>query len=331
MQELVEKINQLPPDLKKIFERIYEIKIEGAQLKLPAQLKEKYGQAAEQEIVLIKNKILYQETAFNLWRAKRPQPKNADKRGLNVDSGGQTENAICSFCNPEAMTPEDEIGRLENEAAITASNLAKSLSQHSLVIFKKHELADLSESDLKQALTLTGLWFEKVAGEYKFFIWNQAERAGASLSHPHFQIFAADHLPAKLEFLQERLNQYQKLLKADYLANLFSIHQALGLAIEIDGLKIIVSLTPFKEKELIILGNQLSQVNALAKVLLAYQNLSDSFNFFWLKNKGLGFLVDRGQLDKKNSDIGSLEIYAYSVVGFNPLDFASSFFPKLKS
>ncbi len=326
MDELIEKINQLPSELKILFNRIFDIQVLTAKIKLPENLKEKFQNAENQKILIIKNKILHQETVFNIWRSKRPLPF--------IKKEEIEDEKICSFCYPRELTSEDEIGRLENERAITAANLAKSLKYHSLIIFKKHSIFDLEKDDLLQAFNLSEDWVEKIflydlKLKYIFLIWHHGYRAAASLIHPHFQIFAHYDLPGKMNFYQQKIIEYNQFYQSDYFKDLFLIHRFLDLAKEIEGIKVIASLTPFKDKELILLGKNKSIITDL---ILEYRKFSFNFNFFQINqflDNTLSFLVDRGESNNKTSDIGSLEIYAYSVVGFDLLKFAREIFSKL--
>ncbi len=348
MKELLAKIQNLPIELKEIYDKIYEIKIFDDKMKIPEQLKEHFAEASEQEIIVITNKILHQETAFNLWRNKRDEPvvdgtpsgellKN--EFTPSEASSLALSEAKCPFCNPREMTPEDEIGRLENEGAITGSNIADSSKYHSLVIFKKHNFSDLDKNDIVKAFELAKLWFQEIIIfdeklKYGFLIWNQGYRAAASISHPHLQIFATETLPEKFEFIKDNISNYQQKYNSNYYDDLFLLHNYLGLAKKFGEIKIIISLTPLKDKEIVILMQQNEfDIKNLNNVIDAYKKFSESFNLFLLKEPygGLpsGFIVDRGDPDKKNSDMGSLELYAFSVVGFDLENFAKKFLGSL--
>jgi hypothetical protein len=314
--EIFEKIKKLDKNYRILFERIYDAKEEIGIQKFTKDLEKKYKNLKEQKITVIKNKILLKETHFNLLRGKRQKP-----------SFEKIIEEFCPFCDPKKYTPEDEIGRLENKYSITSSNLLKGAKNHSLVIFKKHK--DIGLKDIKGALELSFLWFKKNKGN-KFLIWNYLWRSGASISHPHFQLYSLENLPEKLKFIKERINWYKKSYKSDYFDDLFKLHKKIGLAKESKGLKILIELAPFKEKEVIILSKDWEEnIKELSKLLFLYKKISESFNLFLFYDgdfKKLGFLVDRGSLNELNSDIGSLEIYSFSIVSSDPFKLAKNLF-----
>ena len=94
--------------------------------------------------------------------------------------------------------------------------------------------------------------------------------------------------------------------------------------------KIFVSLTPFRDKETIIYGKSMNSIKeALPIVLKSFYKISvRSFNIFFylppLNEKGniiIKFL-DRGNLSHKNSDVGSMEIFATPVISDDPFKVA---------
>lgn len=321
MEELLQKIETLSEEHKKIFGRIYEIKTEEAFQYFPENLKAKFVDAEKQKIFIIKNKILNQETHFNIWRSKREEPKEESSK-IFYDP----------FCEPLKNTPYDDLGRLENERAITASNLAKISKDHSLVIFKEHNKENISEEDIEKGLELSLSWFNKKGSKVKVLIWNFGYRAGASIIHPHFQIFSLDSIPAKIEFLLNKTNEYKKKFNSDYLNDVFEIHKNLGLAKELKNIKVFVNITPFKDHELIFYFLDFkNSIKEISKLLYVYKSLIENFNLLICESEDIkiGFLVDRGLTSKINSDIGALEIYAFSVVGFDPIDFSNNLFSNL--
>lgn len=321
MEKLIERINSLSKEDKEKFDRIYEFKIEEAKQFFPEKIKEKYKEQEIQKIYIFKNKILNQETHFNIQRAKRKEPIQ-EKFEITYDP----------FCNPLEETPYDDLGRLENEKAITASNLAKISRDHSLVIFKEHDRENLKKEDIEKALRLASEWFRKKGNKVNLLIWNNGYRAGASIEHPHLQIFSFDTLPAKIDSLYQKLIEYKNKFNSDYFEDLFEIHNKLGLAKKLNEVKIIVNLSPFKDNEIIFLFENLENNLTDVSILLnAYHQISSNFNLLICDSEILkiGFIVDRGESSKINSDIGSLEIYAFSVVGFDILEFTENLFSSL--
>ncbi|MFZ8848015.1 MAG: hypothetical protein ACO2O4_02125 [Minisyncoccia bacterium] len=320
MEELIKIIEQLNNPL---FYRIFDFKVEIAKQKFPEKLKEKITEGEEQKIFIFKNKILNQETHFNIWRAKRKEPHKENVEEITYDP----------FCNPEEETPIDNLGRLENDYAITASNLAKISSFHSLVIFKKHRRRELNFDDFYNGLILANEWFQRQAFLVKVLIFNYGLRAGASISHPHFQIFSLENIPSKIQDFYKKINEYKKTYNSDYLEDFFKVLNQLNLAKQINNLKFAINLTPFKDKEIIFWSKNLKEsIKEISLILDVYKELSENFNMFLIEFNEtlLGYLVDRGESSKINSDIGALEIYAFSVVGFDLLEFSRDFIQKLE-
>ncbi|MCS7183726.1 MAG: hypothetical protein NZ866_00005 [Patescibacteria group bacterium] len=318
MEELFQKINNFSEVDLNLFQRIFEVKKEIAELKLPQIIEDKFKDAQKQEIIIIINKILNQETHFNIWRARRTEPQ---KENIKI------ENQYDPFCDVLNSTPEDEFGRLENESAITASNLTKSSKNHSLIIFKNH---NFNENDIKNSLLLANNWFSNFEEKIKIIIWNYGFRSGASIFHPHLQIFSLEDIPEKIKYHLDKYKNYQEKFKSDYLNDIFYLSEKLNLAKKKNDFNLIVSLTPMKDNELFFWGKDfLTNYSELAKLIYSYFNLGiENFNFFLIQMPSffLGFLVNRGESKKINSDIGALELYAFSVVGSNPFDLFNKLF-----
>ncbi|GIW65775.1 MAG: hypothetical protein KatS3mg094_294 [Candidatus Parcubacteria bacterium] len=317
-KELFKRLNRLKNKERNIFNRIFEIIDEKAYLKLTPKLLKNFSQAQNQTIVIIRNKILNQETHFNFWRSIRKEPRK----------NNELKNEYDPFCDVYNLTPEDNFGRLENKSAITASNLAKSTKNHSLVIFKKHFF---NKNDIKNSFSLAIEWFSKFNSSYRIIIWNYGYRAGASIFHPHLQIFALDYLPLKINYLFEKFKEYKNKYRSDYLEDIFLLSKSLKLGKNINNLKACINLTPFKDDEIIFFnqGGIKNNLEGLTNLVYKYYFLGiENFNFFVIEYNSniLGFTVNRGEANKINSDIGALEIYAFSVVGFNPFNLANKLF-----
>lgn len=322
MEEILKKIENLNEKNKEIFNRIYELKVEEAVQYFPESIKEKFRDAEKQKIIIFKNNILNQETHFNIWRGKRKEPTKQLEEQQKYDP----------FCNPQEETPYDDLGRLENEKAITASNLAKISKDHSLIIFKEHRKENITNEDIKKALELAINWFKKKSKQSNILIWNLGFRAGASIEHPHFQIFSFDNLPSKIEYLYKTFLEYENKFKKRYFDDLSLLYKELGLFYALNDIQIFVNLTPLKDNEIIFtFENFENSLNDISKLLNAYKEETENFNLLICNSDliKIGFLVNRGESSKINSDIGALELYAFSVVSFDPLEFANNLFSKL--
>lgn len=326
MDELIQRLGCLNESEKKIFDRIFSYQIDNISQVVPPEIFARYGSKVEnQELLRVRNKVIFQESLFNVWRGRRPEPIKDFKPPVDD-----------IFSQPEKTTPIDEVGRIESNFSLTASNLTKIARHHSLVIFKNNNPFNLSQIEIQDSFQTAFEWFKKIKVQDEkvqtpIVFWNFLYRAGASVFHPHLQILYLDQLPAKLEFLSDRAGEYEKKFGSNYWQDLFLVSKSLGLAKEIgNGFRILVSLTPAKERELIILVDQWSGcLDRLAGLIEKYINLgSQSFNLFLVggdeKSKPIGFIVDRGPLSEVNADIGSLELYAFTVVSFDPFAFAQT-------
>jgi hypothetical protein len=130
---------------------------------------------------------------------------------------------------------------------------------------------------------------------------------------------------------------------SDYFSDLVTVHEALGLGLspppesppDVRGF---VSLTPKKEKEVVLLGSELGEPlrRFFANVLECYtRDLGvSSFNvaFYmpplaptgedWSSFMVAIHLVDRGDPASHTSDIGAMELYAAPVVSSDPFKVA---------
>jgi hypothetical protein len=147
------------------------------------------------------------------------------------------------------------------------------------------------------------------------------------------------HYP-KIEHLRRAALEYRDTHGSDYFSDLHRAHEALGLALPgSSGARGLVSLTPIKEKEVVLLGPDLGEPlrYLLTDVLSRYtRDLGvASFNvaFYMPPTSPLGEdwsrfpvvirVVDRGDPANRTSDIGAMELYAAPVVSSDPFRVAS--------
>jgi len=303
---------------EKIFSQIFDYKVKEIILN---NLPEKYSDFQKQKLIFIKDKILEKEVIFNLSRKKRPLPVSETK----------IENQD-PFCNYQNETPFDELGRLENEFSVIVGNLSKMADYHSLVIFKKHDFDKLEENDFISAINLAKSWFQQIKNfdkeiKTEILIWNYHFRSGASILHPHLQLLAYIDIPLKVERLKEKLANYQKKYNNDYFEDYFYLTSKANLGKEENNLKIWVSLTPEKENGVNFYGDIFQGAKILWQTLKKFLNSGvQSFNLFYLLDLGYGFFVDRGEINKLNSDFGSLEIFGIKIVSSDPVKLAEVLF-----
>jgi galactose-1-phosphate uridylyltransferase len=293
-----------------------------------------------QRIVNIFNEWTGQGTLYNSLRSRRP--------GMNIDLAEKRNKLMqlirnskknCDFCSPEEKTPEDVFGRVRGTHSITAANIAKYDVWSSLVIFKKHNPLEFNQEELSDYLDTSFTWYETVYNEdndykFPFFVWNCLPRAGASLVHGHSQILMTkDRSYARVESLNRAIQAYKNDTKGDYLNDLYTVYKALGLSYEIGKVRLFASITPVKEKEIIIISpgspSKLDQTkNVIYNTLRCFIDDMgvESFNMS-ISCPGMDEddkfpyiirIVDRGDISKSTADMGGMELYGSTVVAEDP-------------
>jgi hypothetical protein len=151
----------------------------------------------------------------------------------------------------------------------------------------------------------------------------------------------------KIEALRRAIEHYRQQHGSAYLDDLWRVHAALGLGHERHGCRVLVHLTPIKEKEVLVVGQAVDEpfVRAIHDVLRCYIDALGvvSFNLVlyqppigpapesWADFPVVVRLVDRGDPINRTSDFGSMELYASSVIASDPFKVADalreSFFP----
>jgi hypothetical protein len=306
------------------------------------------GYVQKQKIVRVTDRITLEGTLFNELRASRPIDVGEDTPDLlrrEIESIREED----PFCAPEERTPEDVFGRVRGSHSVSASNVAKYDGFHGLVVFEDHDPLCFTPKKIDDYVSVALEWMRRAFEEdpeakYPFFMWNCLWRAGGSVIHGHAQITVAHgaHYP-KVERLRRAALEYKSTYDSDYFSDLVTVHEALGLGIspppesppEVRGF---VSLTPRKEREVVLLGPELGEplCRFFANVLGCYtRDLGvSSFNvaFYmpplaptgedWSSFPIVIHLVDRGDPASHTSDIGAMELYAAPVVSSDPFQVA---------
>ncbi len=345
ISRILDIIDGLPEDVQTLFNRFYDVSVNMGKLVPPEEMHEwieeniaSLEQVTEQEIVRIENKITHEATLYNELRAKRP----IDSK-MNEDLEAILNNKEdCDFCHPLDKTPADSFGRLHGKHCITASNIAKYDALHGLVIFNRHYPLVHDEELIKDYVETARRWFERAHQQHQDMIfplimWNCTWRAGASITHGHWQLLLTSRPYPKVAFLNECRNQYNTRYATSYLDSLYTIHKALGLGFQWKGIKLLVHLTPIKEKECMFFGA--SSGEGLAHVIARlvgfyYAKGVRALNLAiylpplqpaqgWEDFPVVGRLVDRGNPMSNTTDIGAMELYACSVVSSDPFKLAA--------
>ena len=296
-----------------------------------------------QRIVKVTNRVTLEGTLFNELRANRPLDTS-----ISVDLEREIEaTADDPFCNPVSGTPADIFGRVRGEYATTAANIAKYDGFHGVIVFDDHNPLQLTPAKVSDYLQVGLEWCRQAyeadsEARYPFLMWNCLWRAGGSIIHGHAQVTATrdSHYP-KVERLRRSALGYAAENGANYFEDLYRVHDALGLGIPLDGARAFASLTPVKEKEILLVhpGPPNTELGHHVGALLQryVQSLGvRAFNVAFLmpplaptNEDWSGFptvvkIVDRGDPANRTSDIGAMELYAASVVASDPFRVAEA-------
>src|ERR687893_167253 len=338
-------ISALSPEDRILANRIFDVSLTTGRLDPPEAMQawiEKSFASVDnvtaQRIVKVTNRVTLEGTLFNGLRASRPLDT-----GVSLDLDREiaaTEGD--PFCHPKGGTPADVFGRVEGEHAITASNVAKYDGFHGVIVFDDHNPLHLTPEKVAGYVSVGLEWSRKALeadpeARYPFLMWNCLWRAGGSIIHGHAQVTATrgTHYP-KVEHLRRAALSYGAEHGSDYFDDLCRVHEALGLAIPAEaGVRAFASLSPVKEKELVVIGQSPDDehlrrtVGALLRDYvhsLGVQAFNVAFyvpplspaDEDWSEFPTVVHLVDRGSPANRTSDIGAMELYAASVVASDP-------------
>lgn len=337
-------ISALSTEERTIADRIFDVSTTMGRLVPPeamhAWIEKSFGsidRVTAQRIVKVTNRITLEGTLFNELRASRPLDTGVS---LDLDREVATTGGD-PFCNVEVGTPADVFDRVKGEHATTASNIAKYDGFHGVVVFDDHNPLHLTPEKVAGYVSVGLEWCRKALetdpeARYPFLMWNCLWRAGGSIIHGHAQVTATrgSHYP-KVERLRQVASAYKREHGSDYFEDLYRIHDSLGLGIPLEGVRAFASLSPIKEKELVVIGGDpgdASLSRAVGALLQGYvHDLGvSSFNvaFYmpplalteedWSDFPTVVYIVDRGDPANRTSDIGAMELYAASVVASDP-------------
>ena len=343
--DLPDLLEALTPDARALAGRIFDVCATPGRLDPPqamhAWIEKSFGSVdavREQRIVKITNRVTLEGTLFNGLRASRPLDT-----GVSVDLEREIEATVGDpFCNPEEGTPADVFGRIRGEHAITASNVAKYDGFHGVIVFDDHNPLHLTPEKVADYIAVGLEWSRRALetdpeARYPFLMWNCLWRAGGSIIHGHAQVTATRgaHYP-KVERLRRAAAAYGAEHGSDYFDDLYCIHDALDLSVPAQsGARAFASLSPTKEKELVVIGGSPEEdplqltVGALLEGYVRTLGVR-TFNvaFYmpplvpgdedWSQFPTVVYLVDRGSPANRTSDIGAMELYAASVVASDP-------------
>ena len=337
-------VDALPDEERSIFRRIFHISETNGTLIAPVTMhpwiEKLFGSVdtvASQKIIKVTNMVTLEGALFNELRASRPIQGNGRRPPACLDDPNPWDDPLC---NPFAATPKDVFGRVEGKYCITASNIAKYDGLHGIISFRDFDPMNFGMNEIADYIDVGWRWARRAhvadpLAKYFLFIWNCHLKAGASLRHGHAQVMLSHDMHyAKIESLRRAALYYWDKYHSDYFEDLYSAHRSVGCAFEVEGVKIFCSLTPVKDKEVLLISQALDQSlkQQIYQVLNCYrQNLGvAAFNMAlitpplgeteesWHDFPVMVRIVDRGNPDSLSSDIGSMELYASSVIASDP-------------
>ena len=343
--QFFKKLNSFSKKEKELFDKVYSCWETKGELVIPTEMNSwvetNFGSIShvkKQDFIRITNTVTYEGAIFNELRTMRPLVES----GYNFSDVMDQIKSVAGdpFMHPEKGTPADIFGRIKGKYCITASNVAKYDGFHGLIIFDEHNPLLFSRKRVRDYFNVAHEWFVKankhnLLAIYPLFTWNCLWKAGASIIHGHAQVvLTSGQAYAKVEDLRVSAHMYQERNRSNYFDDVYEIHEKLGLAHKIGNVRLLVNITPIKEKEIMIFGSGLNK--ELADVVSDTLNTIkeklgvSSFNLsiimpplsktteVWEHMPVVVRIVDRGLLSVKTADIGSMELYAQSVIGSNP-------------
>ena len=345
--ELEDHIAALPAEAREAAARIYAVSATTGTLVPPDEMRpwiEKlFGSVAavrSQRIIRVTDLVTLEGALFNALRAMRPLAVPAKSAQEIAETVRSTVGD--PFCSVETGTPADDFGRIRGLGSVTASNVAKYDGYHGVLVFDRHDpLAPLDAAALTDHLATARAWAEAAvtrdpAARYYFLMWNCLWRAGGSIVHGHMQMTTTRglHYP-KVERLRQAAAGYAERFGRDYFDDVWLVHEALGLGAIVGGARVMATLTPVKERELLILGRpgageasiaagiahgleSLRGLGVVAHDLALYLPPLAADGTDWRRFPPVARLVDRGDPGSRTCDIGSMELYAASVIAADP-------------
>ena len=90
---------------------------------------------------------------------------------------------------------------------------------------------------------------------YPLITWNCLPKSGATIVHSHWQIAIAHAQPyTRVEIWRRAILVYRQQTNRDYIDDLYSIHEQLGLDLSSLGTRSWVHLTPLRSREVVVVA-----------------------------------------------------------------------------
>jgi len=312
---------------------------------MAAWLKKHFGSVEavrSQTVVRVTNRWTLDGTHYSVLRGRRPMEGSSTGEFARIVA----ESEGGPFCTPETSTPADTWGRVRGRHAITGANAAQYDAHHGVIVFDHHDPLGFTIDSVLDLFEVARTWAERSRAtdpelSAYLLIWNCGWRAGGSVVHGHAQVLLGpDGHYARVERLRRDAAAYRSATGSSYLNDLVGAHRDLGLvAAESEGVAVLASLTPVKERELLVVGSpgmderSPAFAGTVARTLVAYRDalgvrafnlalhrppLGEDSRHDWDDIGPVIHIVDRGDPASRNSDIGAMELFVASVVGHDP-------------
>lgn len=348
-------IETLPEDARDAFHRLFHLSETIGHIDPPEHMHrwiERYfggvDAVLDQHVVKLTNRYTLDSTLFNDLRARRPLEAR-----IPADLADEiAKTAPDPFCEPMHNTPADTFGRVEGTHTLTASNIAKYDGFHGVIIFREHDPLAFTGEVVEDAIRVSREWIRRCMeqdpdAKYPFFMWNCLWKSGASIPHGHAQVSLTKGMHyGKVERMRRSAKEYGAQYQRDYFADMFSVHEALGIGRRIGNVEVMANITPLKEKEIVLVANEVNDelsamIYRVLRCLIEDLN-SSSFNLAiweppmaeseedWSDVPVIVRIVDRGDPLNRTSDFGAMELYAASVVSSDPFRVAETLWPALE-
>ena len=341
--DLRSRVQSLAVADRELFGRLFSVSVSEGALRAPESmrgwLEDRFGSAKaveRQTVVRVTNRWTLEEAVFNPLRAHR-------LKALATEPPPPGEDPLSRLLE---LTPEDTFGRIEGEHCLTAANVAKAEAWHGLIVFREPNPLAFTRESVRDCLATALRWWQAAHEQdaeavYPLLFWNCGAAAGASLGHAHLQVALARsrHFGAA-ERLRAAAEEYRARHGADYFRDLVRAHAALGLAVIYEGAAVLASLTPAKEREIMIIAPSIEEgmAEALYAALACYRDRLSvgSFNVAlfgpplagteedWQRFPFVARVVERGGAGGLASDIGAMELFAAAVVSHDPFELAEA-------
>ena len=343
---LPERIARLPDAARTRAERIFEVDPVAPVTDPPPSMEQwitaHFGSVSavrDQQVLRVANRISLASAVFAPLRAQRPID-GMQSTGPSLDDERTTPDDD-PFCRPLEGTPANAFGRIRGRHTVTGANAAAGAAHHGVIVFDRHDPLAFDDELVADVLRVGRDWADAARGTDPtaasyLLLWNCLWRAGGSIVHGHAQVMLdRGRHHGELERLRRDAAAYRAVHDASYLDDLVAVHRDLGLALGFGGVDVLASLTPAKEREVMLVGRNGEDERspafsaAVARALCAYRDALGvrAFNLVllrpplgadgdgeWRDLRPVVRLVDRGDPASRTSDVGATELLAGTVL-----------------